>query len=232
MTSLIACGGGSSGTAIGGDYIKISGIVVAPDGSSLSNTEVKVLNSNHSTFTDDSGAFEIRTEKILGEVALALKATDGSEASVTLNPIPEDKTDIELSLLFDIDRDYASLLDLTLSAKIVRSCSPFFLNSRTIKQISPIPDNFVCTIEATIKYLGLPADNLKFELQYRSCDESTEWKSLKSSSTGTSGSGTGEIDFNFTNDKDHCFYRIFGPIDVANTNALNVQINTLRKGKE
>lgn len=229
---LSACGGGSSGTAIGGDYFKISGIVLSPDGTSVPNTQVTLINSDVTTYTDDSGAFELRSEKIEGDAALSLKATDGSEATVTLDPIPEENTNVEVSVVFDTKIDHASILDITLTARVVRSCSPFFLNSRTIRQISPIPDNFVCTIEATIKNQGFPADNLTFELQYKSCDDTDEWITLGINSTGTSGPGTGEIDFNFTNDINHCLYRIYGPIEATVTTPLNVQINTLINSKE
>lgn len=228
LNLLTACGGGSSGTGISSSYTNLSGIIVSPEGKALASTKVKVLNTDEVTTTDEAGSFELRTNVSSGEAILQISSTEGAQAEVVIPEINNTNQTLDLSILFDTKANYARLLELTIRARIVRNCSTFFLNARTIKQISPIIEGLECSVEVIFKSDGLPKDNVVFELQHRACGADEPWKTSAIGKTGTSGPGTGEVNFNFKNDIQHCVYRVTGPLESTDS-PLNIQINTLRK---
>ena len=226
------CGGGSNGTGIGpnpGQGVSFSGLVISRAGKAVDSATVTLLNTGDRTITDEAGAFDLRTDFPGGDAALSIDSGPGDGATVSIDNISTDAGEIGLSILFDSETNSATLLDLTLRARIVRSCSPQFLNTQTVKQTSVVPDGFVCTVETEIKSDGTLIDNQEFELDFRGCSKNDEWHFLARGRTGTSGPGAGEIDFAFHADQEHCVYRILGPRNVAGVPRLSAQINTLLK---
>ena len=228
---LEGCGGGSSGTAIGGsgDIRNFSGQVILQDGRVVPAVRVSLLNSEDTTLTDESGAFELKSELLDARPIITLVSPAGENASLEIPTEGEAQRRIDLSILFDTNAESAELLDLTLRAKIVRSCSPFFINTRTIRQTSAITEGLTCVVEADFRRAGLPAGDLVFELQHRGCSINDPWQFSGVSKTGSSGPGFGEIEFDFQNDAKHCVYRIIGPRNIPGAIELSAQINTLRK---
>jgi len=226
---LTSCGGGTSGTALGGGSGKIlSGQLLSPNGGLLANAEVTILNSDDRAVTDEAGAFEIYFDPNEENLVLEIDPEIGNASTVELGEVLSNR---DLAIVYDAKINQAELLDLSLRSKIVRNCAIFFINTKTIKQLSPLPDNFLCTIEVQFKNSGLPVDNYLFELQHRGCDPNDPWQFSGVSKTGSSGPGIGEIDFNYRNDEKHCVYRIIGPTQVSGVIPLSSQINSLRKQK-
>jgi hypothetical protein len=228
---LEGCGGGSSGTAIGGsgETRNFSGQVILQDGRIARSVRVSLLNSEDTTTTDESGAFELRSEVLDANPTITLVGPGGENASLEVPTKGAEQRRVDLSILFDTNSGSAQLLDLTLRAKIVRSCSTFFINTRTIRQTSAITEGLTCVVEADFRRGGLPTNDLVFELQHRGCSPDEPWQFSGVSKTGTSGPGFGEIEFDFQNDSKHCVYRIVGPRNLNGVIELSAQINTLRK---
>ena len=225
------CGGGSSGTAIGPGSVKtkFSGIVVQGDGTGIGSAQITLLNTDDATQTDDSGAFELDVEFAGGDAAIAVMLPERNSSVVVVEDLPIQAKDVEVSILYDTLIDRAELLRLTLRARIVRDCSPLFLNTRTVRQTGAVIDGVICTIEVEIKSDGEPVNDLVFELQRRSCAADAAWQFVAAGVTGTSGSGFGEVQFPFRNDESHCVYRVIGPINEPSAVPVSTQINTLRK---
>ena len=232
VTSLLSCGGGSSGTAVGTPSGKkvtnFSGIVLSQDGNGVAFTPVALLNTEDITVTDEAGSFELTSEFNGGDAAFAI-GEGALDTVVVVENLPENAQQVELSILFNSDSETASLLSLTLRARIVRDCNAFFLNTRTIRQTTPLAEGVQCTVEVEIKSDGVPVDDLLFELQHRGCSVNAPWQFSGVSKTGSSGPGIGELTFPFRNDEKHCVYRIIGPLNRRDTIAVSAQIQTLRK---
>jgi len=162
---------------------------------------------------------------------LEVTNVDGETASLTIPDVKASTPNIDLSIIFEPEINLAELLDLTIRARIVRTCNQFFLNTRTIRQTSPVTENFLCALEVEFKSDGLPKNDIVFELQHRGCDSKDPWEFSAAGKTNTSGPGIGEVLFNFKNDEKHCVYRVIGPINQSSTTPLSAQINTLRKEK-
>ncbi len=229
--SVFGCGGGSSGTELGGsgELRLYSGLVVSPDGDAVPFARVVLLNTDDAALTDEAGAFELQTSFISSDATLEVTAAAGESAAVEVSAPDANDKNIDLSILFDPRTASAELLALTLRARIVGNCGPFFLNTRTIRQISAVTEGLACIIEADFRENGLPANGLIFQLQHRGCNLNDPWEFSGISKTGTSGPGVGEIEFKFRNDEKHCVYRIVGPLNTRESVPVSVQINTLRK---
>ncbi len=232
VLSLCGCGGGSSGTAIGpggGEAKTFSGVVIGTDGTEVGFTVVKLLNTDEIVVADEAGAFELNSAEFQGgQAILEVTTPRGISTEIAVPASTNGQSTVELSIVIDQSSVTAALLDQTLRAKVVRNCSPFFLNTRTIRQTAPLPEDIVCTLEVQIKESGLPVSGAIFELEHRGCDVNAPWNFSGRASTGESGPGTGEIEFVFHNDQRHCVYRVRGPI-APGTVAVSTQIHTLRK---
>lgn len=230
---LSSCGGGSSGTAIGGagDGPNFSGQILSRTGEVLANTEITILNTEDKTLSDDAGSFDLNASELVTNPTIQITTPEGEQASLTLDSSSLDITDnqIDLSLIYDSQTNAIKLAELTLNARMIRSCGQFFINTQTIKQISPITEGFICTIEAEFKENAIPKNEIIFNLEHKSCDPDDSWKFITAGKTGTSGDGVGEISFEFKNDEQHCLYRITGPVDETTEYQLSVQVDTLRK---
>ncbi len=227
----ISCGGGTSGTAIGpGEGItRFSGLLVDQNGAEVSAARITLLNTDDVVETDEAGAFELSTMFVGGDATFRVEVDSGQSATLVVQDIPAESSTVEVTILFDSNEESATLLSLTLAARIVRSCSPLFLNTRTIRQTAVVPEGLVCTIEVTIKSDGVPVNDLVFELQRRGCASEDPWQFLSVGTTGSSGPGVGEVDFSFRNDEQHCVYRVIGPLNRADSNTVSAQLHTLRK---
>ncbi len=229
-----SCGGGSSGTGIGDTTtarVNFSGILVSPSGEAIQSAEIALLNTDNNVQTNEAGAFELQTDFPGGDATFEITLPNGKTGDVTLNDVPANPNYLDFSIVADTTTGVASLLKITLLAKITRECAPAFLNSKTIKQTSALPEGFICTIETEIKSDGIPINNLFFQLEHRGCDKNDPWKYLSTGKTGTSGPGIGELQFNFQNNEDFCVYRIIGPIGLEGEIPLFTQLNTLAKKK-
>lgn len=227
---LPSCGGGTNGTGIGPTPgLRISGQIVNGIGEAVDNTTITLLNTGQQTITDEAGSFDLDSEFPGGDASFSISKSGNEEATVTVKDIPTVQQDVEVSFQYDSVSNSAEVLDLTLRARIVRSCSPVFLNTRTIKQLSPLPTGFTCTVETEIKSNGLPLNNMVFALEFRDCDKNAEWQTLETGTTGSSGPGIGELSFEVFNDAAHCVYRLIGPLNQTTEPPLSAQIHTLLK---
>ena len=228
---LSGCGGGSSGTAVGGsgDLRLFSGIVVSADGKTVSAAQVNLLNTDDTTTTDEAGAFELSTSFVETNTTFEVKSPTGQNATVDVTSPDPNQKNVDLSILFNAAAGNAELLPLTLRARIVGNCGPFFINTRTIRQTSAITDGFTCRVEADFRRNGLPANGLLFQLQNRGCGVNEPWQFTAADTSGTSGPGIGEVPFEFRNDEKHCVYRIVGPLNAGSDIPISAQINSLRK---
>lgn len=230
--SYSGCGGGSSGTSLGSDTgfkAEFEGVVVDENGNEISFAEITVLESGENTEADEAGAFRLITQLENREANLLISASQNSEAVLRLvkNDLADNKA--ELSILYSTQQNTVTKLPLILRARIIKVCTPLFLNTLTIRQKTPITEGLKCTLEVEMKDDGQPIDQLVFELQHRSCDPGSAWLYSSTATTGTSGPGIGEIDFNFKNDENHCVYRIRGPLNSNDYLPLNVHLHSLRK---
>lgn len=228
---LPGCGGGSSGTALGGsgDSTRFSGIVLSADGRGLADASVSVQDTGDIAITDEAGAFDLNASFVNGLATLEIETDQGQAASVVVQDAASSPNRVDLSILFNQQRSTAALLDVTMRARMVRNCGALFLNTRTIKQTAPVLEGLICTIEVEFKKNGIPLDEQVFELQHRGCGVDEAWQFSGLSRTGGSGPGTGEIDFAFRNDERHCVYRVIGPRGSVDTVPVTTQIDTLRK---
>lgn len=233
LMSYASCGGGSSGTALGPPNtereVKFSGVVITNEGRELAFAKITLLNTDQSVLTDEAGAFELNADLPDEAAVLEIAPQDEQIAVVAVEDLAPGPQTVELSIAYNESLGSAELLALTLRARIVRSCSPLFLNTRTIQQTAPVSEGVICTVEAEFKSDGLPADGIVFELQHRGCSADDPWQFSDVAVTGTSGPGFGEIDFKFRNDQNHCVYRVVGPLGVEGSQTISAQIHTLRK---
>jgi hypothetical protein len=231
---LTACGGGSSGTGLGGDVdggqLRFAGIIVSPDGKEVSNAKLKLLNTDDVVFTNEAGSFELQPDFSGDTATFEVSTNNSAEAVFSVSGLNPNSETVDLSIAYDSRSASADPLSLTMRGLIVRSCASFFLNTRTIRQRSAITEGLKCTIEGEFKRNGLPVDDIVFELQHRSCDADAPWQFTSSARTGTSGPGAGEIDFEFKNDERHCVYRLVGPINQSDI-PISVHVHSLRKQK-
>ncbi|MBX7136705.1 MAG: hypothetical protein K1X83_01890 [Oligoflexia bacterium] len=230
---LSSCGGGSSGTSLGGppdrQGILFSGVLISDQGRELPFARVTLLNTDDFVNTDEAGAFELHSGFPGGEATLEIEPQDGNSATLSLPASALVGDNIDLSIAYDAAQNSAERLALTLRARIVRSCSALFLNTRTIRQTGSVPEGTNCTIETQIRRNGLPANDYVFQLQHRGCAPTDPWEFSAAGVTGTSGPGDGEVEFPFHNDERHCVYRIIGPLNAAELLPLTTHLHTLRK---
>lgn len=229
ILSVSSCGGGTAGTAIDAGNEKtlnFSGVVVASESKEVPFATISLLNTDDVAKTDEAGAFELVSSDFSGKTAnFEIKTKLGQQAFFEISDIKSENIDI--SVLIQKDSDQANLLDTSLRAKIVKSCSPLFINTRTVKQISAIPDGTICSIEVDVKSDAEGVNYIPFELQTRQCSSQGTWQTIGNGETGTSGKGKAEISFEFLNNNSNCVYRIVGRV-LPNL-SLSSQIFTLRK---
>lgn len=230
LLSLTACGGGSSGTGIGNDpdTLRVAGLVVNESGEALEGATVTLVDTGESATTDEAGGFNLTSAPT--DVATTLSVAVGEvSGSILVAPDNQSSGELDLSLMYDPATGAANLLSHTLRARIVRACSPQFLNARTVTQIGVVPSGFTCTLEVEIKSDGTPLDDVEFALEYRGCAKNDQWVRLGEGRTGSSGMGSGEISFEFQSDPVRCVYRALGPLNRSELEPLAAQLHTFEK---
>lgn len=232
LYNLTSCGGGSAGTGVGlpgGSTAKFAGVIVSPDSKAIESAEVKLLNTDETTITNEAGAFELSSDFPGTEATFEISLSNGKTGNVVLKDIDTTNETIDFSVVTNTNTGFSSILNLTLRAKVIGQCQAAFLNSKTIKQTSSIPDGYSCRVEVEIKENGIPQNNQEFVLETRGCSKEDNWKLINTGKTGSSGPGIGEISFDYHSNQETCVYRLRGPIADNQNITLFTQINTLEK---
>lgn len=221
---LTACGGGTSGTAIGNSR-NITGTITLADGTPLTGANVTLVETGDSDITDNQGNFEINTNFSGTDFNLLIENDTISQTIAVNNPDNEVNT-IHIDVSLSTAQGIASVKKLSMKANIVGFCDPLFENhDARIRQANAVPAGTVCTLKFEVKGDGQPLANAPGLLQFSGC-LGQNYHDLAGDKTNNAG--IGQIDFTYTSDGEHCLYKFSAPVNINGVKPLKVYIDTFK----
>ncbi len=227
---LCSCGGGSAGTGTGTRTIE--GTVSDSSGAAVVGAEVMLVDTGESTITDSNGEFSLATEA--GSTAVQLEIKSGEVSStVSVNNVAAESLTVQVEITVDRDSKQILLDDLEMLAKIVGECDIYFENNRVIRQANKAPLGVECTAKVWIRSGGQPASSVPFAVQYRGCKHGQPLTTIAVGETRFSPEpGVGQVQFKFSDDEEHCVYRIVAPYGVEGQKPIVFEVDTFTKQAE
>ncbi len=225
LALLSGCGGGSAGT--GGRTL--TGTVETAQAQPLPGVTVTLAETGDSAVTDANGSFVIVADEIPPNANLVMHAPN-LDITVPVVAGPDGGSAVRVSVTINPATQSAAVRVLDVHAAIQGVCDYYFLNDgRIIRQQIPLANESLCTVKVQMYGDGRPLVR-RIAVEVRACSKNAPWRFVEDDQIRPTSYG--QVNFFFSNDSQHCLYRVAAPYqDPANAPIYTI-IQTLTAQRE
>lgn len=199
------------------------------NGEPVSGAAITVLESGQSTTSAGDGSFSLEAPAEAESISIEIQVGEFQD-TFAVSATGESGNVISIEITINPILAELEITELTVRAKIVGLCDRYFENRRRIRQANPVPVGTECTARVTVRSGQTALAHIPIAVQHRKCQRGSPWitDALGATLSGPN-LGVGQVAFIFTDDEDHCVYRIVSPFELSGFRPVVYEVDTFSK---